>query len=67
MNVRVYIELTKLRPHWPTHTIQAIVERDDSLDIMCDPRTRSIDKAEALARRWDNAAMALTAFEPETY
>lgn len=50
---RTLVELAKLRPQWPTHSICLIVDHKECEMIMNDPRTKAVDKAEMLARHWD--------------
>ena len=49
---RVLIEMTKLRPDWPTHSIIAVLDHPQSASIISDPRPRSVDHAEQLVRMW---------------
>lgn len=53
-HIFVAIEIAKLRPHWPTHTIAAILDRMETAWLI-EGRThlRSIDLAEAIVRYWD--------------
>ena len=62
-HVYVAIEIAKLRPHWPTHTIAAILDRAETKWITDDPRTRSADMAEQLVRFWDERAQPLPALQ----
>lgn len=53
---RVLVEITKLRPEWPTHSIIAILDHQKTADAVADPRFRSADLAEYIVRAWDAVA-----------
>ena len=57
-HIRVAIEITKLRPHWPTRSIIAILDHPRTKWMTEDPRTKSADLADMLVHAWDAEAPA---------